>query len=106
MGSQKIAIFSNICFMTNLKFSILIPAYNGAEVIGDTLRSILSQSFSNYEIIIQDDASTDNTEEVVKSFGDPRIKFFRNEKNLGYPGNLEEARKKADGRHYLSHGAG
>jgi len=83
--------------MKDLFFSILIPTYNGAEVIGDTLRSIFTQSSSNYEIIIQDDASTDNTEEVVKSFGDPRIKFFRNEKNLGYPGNLEEARKKAAG---------
>jgi len=83
--------------MPSLKFTILIPSYNGAEVIGDTLRSILPQSFSNYEIIVQDDASTDNTEEIVKSFGDPRIKFFRNKKNLGYPGNLEEARKRASG---------
>lgn len=83
--------------MPNLKFTILIPTYNGAEVIGDTLRSILPQSFSNCEIIVQDDASTDNTEEVVKSFGDPRIKFFKNPKNIGYPRNLEEARKKAGG---------
>jgi len=80
-----------------MKFSILIPSYNGASVIGDTLKSILSQSFSNYEIIVNDDCSTDKTEEVVRSFSDRRIKFFKNEKNLGYPGNLEEARKKADG---------
>jgi len=83
--------------MSDLRFTILIPTYNGAEVIGDTLRSILTQSFSNYEIIVNDDASTDNTEEIVKSFLDPRIKFFRNARNLGYPGNLEEARKRADG---------
>lgn len=80
-----------------MKFSILIPTYNGAEVIGDTLKSILSQSFSNFEIIINDDGSMDKTEEVVKFFDDPRIKFHKNEKNLGYPGNLEEARKKAGG---------
>ena len=83
--------------MNELKFSILIPTYNGASFLGVTLRSILSQSFTNYEIIISDDASTDETEKVVKTFPDFRIKFFKNKKNLGYPGNLEEARKKAEG---------
>lgn len=83
--------------MNDLKFSILIPAFNGAEVIGETLRSILSQSFQNFEIIIQDDASKDNTIEVVETFNDPRIKIFKNEKNLGYSGNLESLRKKATG---------
>jgi len=77
--------------------SILIPTYNGAAVIGETLKSILSQGFTDYEIIIQDDASTDNTEEIINAFNDSRIKFFKNIKNLGYPGNLEEARKKATG---------
>jgi glycosyltransferase involved in cell wall biosynthesis len=83
--------------MSDLKFSILIPTYNGALVIGDTLRSILSQSFQNFEIISQDDASTDNTVEVVKAFNDPRITIFKNEKNLGYPGNLESLSKKGTG---------
>ena len=83
--------------MNDLKFSILIPTYNGASVIGETLRSLLSQSFQNFEIIIQDDASKDNTVEVVKAFDDPRIKIFKNEKNLGYPGNLESLSKKAAG---------
>lgn len=80
-----------------MKLSILIPSYNGAETIGDTLRSIFSQVFVDYEVIVNDDASTDETEKVVQSFNDPRVKFFRNAKNLGYPGNLEEARKKAQG---------
>jgi glycosyltransferase involved in cell wall biosynthesis len=83
--------------MNDHKFSILIPTYNGAEVIGETLRSILSQSFQNFEIIVQDDASTDNTVETIKALNDHRIKIFRNEKNLGYPGNLESLRKKGDG---------
>lgn len=83
--------------MNDLEFSILIPTYKGAEVISETLRSILSQSFANYEIIIQEDASGDNIEEVVKSFHDKRIRFFRNKKNLGYAINLEEARKHATG---------
>jgi glycosyltransferase involved in cell wall biosynthesis len=83
--------------MPDLKFSILIPTYNGAEVIGDTLRSLLSQSFLNFEIIIQDDASSDNTIEVIKSFNDPKIKIYHNEKNLGYPGNLNSLSQKATG---------
>jgi glycosyltransferase involved in cell wall biosynthesis len=83
--------------MPDLKFSILIPTYNGAEVIGETLRSLLSQSFQNFEIIIQDDASSDDMVAVVKSFGDPRIKIFQNEKNLGYSKNLESLSKKGEG---------
>ena len=83
--------------MPDLKFSILIPTYNGASVIGDTLRSILLQSFQNFEIIIQDDASKDNTIEVIEALGDPRIIIFKNETNLGYPGNLESLSKKGTG---------
>lgn len=83
--------------MAGLKFSILLPVYNGEEFLSDTLRSVLSQSFTDYELIICDDVSSDGTEGVVASFPDPRIKFFRNSKNLGYPGNLENCRKKASG---------
>jgi glycosyltransferase involved in cell wall biosynthesis len=83
--------------MKDLKFSILIPTYNGGDVLGDTLRSILSQNFTNYEIIVNDDSSSDNTEKIASSFCDSRITFYRNEKNLGYPGNLEQARKRAKG---------
>lgn len=79
------------------KFSICVPAYNGEKVIGETLRSVLSQSFANFEVIVVDDCSRDNTEKVVKGFKDKRIKFFKNKQNLGYSKNLEECRKKATG---------
>ncbi|HLN19076.1 MAG TPA: glycosyltransferase [Patescibacteria group bacterium] len=81
----------------DLKFSILIPTFNGSAVIKDTLRSILTQSFQNFEIIIQDDVSSDNTVEVINSLNDPRIKIFKNEKNLGYSKNLDSLSRKATG---------
>lgn len=83
--------------MNTLKFSILIPTYNGAEVIGETLRSILSQSFQDFEILVQDDASSDNTIDVIRLFDDPRIKIFKNEKNFGYSKNLDDLSQKAIG---------
>lgn len=83
--------------MYDLKFSILLPTYKGAAVVGETLRSILFQSFDNYEIIVHEDASDDNIEEVIGQLGDDRIKFFRNEKNVGYPKNLEMAMSKSTG---------
>ncbi len=82
---------------SDLKFSVCIPTYNGAKWIKKTLQSILNQSYKNMEIIVVDDASTDKTVEIIKSFKDKRIKVFKNAKNLGYPLNMEECRKRADG---------
>lgn len=85
--------------MSDPVFSILVPTYKGGAVIVDTLKSILSQDFTNYEIIISEDCSGDNIKEVVDSFRDSRIKYYENSENLGYPGNLEEARKYATGKY-------
>lgn len=76
--------------MEKLKFSVLIPSYNGEDVISHGLNSILRQNYKNFEIIVNDDASKDATEKVVRSFQDKRIKFFKNKRNLGYPGNLNQ----------------
>jgi len=72
-------------------FSVLIPTYNQASVIGETIKSVLGQTFTDFELIIVDNDSPDKTAEVVEKFQkkDKRIKFFQNEKNLGYPGNLQ-----------------
>ena len=77
------------------KIDILIPTYNGSDCIVDTIKSILSQNYKNFRIILCDDASTDNTLPLVKSLKDARITIINNRKNLGYSKNLERARKKA-----------
>ncbi len=82
-------------------FSVLIPAYKSAGIIGATIKSILNQTFSDFELIIVDDNSPDKTEEVIKKWQakDSRIKYFRNEKNLGYSGNLKRCRELATGKY-------
>ncbi|OQA52247.1 MAG: GalNAc(5)-diNAcBac-PP-undecaprenol beta-1,3-glucosyltransferase [candidate division WS2 bacterium ADurb.Bin280] len=82
-------------------FSVLIPAYKAEGIIGATIKSIQNQTFADFELIIVDDNSPDNTEGVIKKFQkqDERIKYFRNEKNLGYSGNLKRCRELATGEY-------
>lgn len=70
-------------------FSVVVFTYNRASLLRDCITSILSQSFSDFELIISDNCSDDNTQEVSRSFIDERIRYFRNESNLGLRGNLE-----------------
>lgn len=68
--------------MDNL-VSIITPVYNSEKYIGETIKSVLSQTYDNWEMLIADDCSKDNTAEVIKGFTDPRIKYFKLEKNAG-----------------------
>lgn len=63
--------------------SVIIPTYNRAHSIGKSIKSILTQTYQNFEVIVVDDRSTDNTEEIVKSFNDPRIKYIQHQHNSG-----------------------
>ncbi|MBU4477611.1 MAG: glycosyltransferase [Candidatus Omnitrophica bacterium] len=63
--------------------SVVIPTYNCADLLERSVKSVLAQTFQDFEIIIVDDASADNTQEVVFSFKDTRIKYVRHKKNLG-----------------------
>ncbi len=63
--------------------SIIMPTYNCAKFIGETIKTVIAQTYSNFEIIIVDDCSKDNTKDVVNSFDDERIKYHRLEKNSG-----------------------
>ena len=73
------------------KVSVLIPTYNYAHYLDETIQSVLEQSFQDFELVIVDNHSTDNTEEVVKKyFGDKRISYYRNPRNLGLVGNWNQ----------------
>ena len=63
--------------------SIVMPSFNMASYIAESIRSVLNQTYTNWELIIVDDCSTDNTAEIVSSFNDSRIRYFKNEKNSG-----------------------
>jgi glycosyltransferase involved in cell wall biosynthesis len=70
--------------------SVCIPTYNHARVIGDALRSATEQSYRNLEILIVDNHSDDDTEQVVAGFagGDPRVRYVRNPENIGMARNF------------------
>ncbi len=69
------------------ELSICIPAYNGAKYLGKAIQSVLGQGYRDYELLIVDDQSSDNTEEIVRSFTDPRIVYYRNDARRGLVGN-------------------
>lgn len=83
--------------------SIVIPSFNQGQYIGRTLQSILSQAYSNIEIIIQDNCSTDNTSEVVASFSSDKI-AFHSEKDRGQADAINRGFQKSLGQilHYLN----
>ena len=64
------------------KVSIIVPMYNAASFLKETLDSILNQTFTNFELILIDDCSKDNTLEIANSFSDPRIYIVKNEKDV------------------------
>lgn len=81
--------------------SVCIPTYNAARFILETLDSILSQSYSNIEIIIGDNCSTDNTKQIVQPLlqKNKRVAYYKNEKNLGYAGNCNKLIGLAKGKY-------
>lgn len=78
--------------------SIIMPSYNTASYIAESIRSVINQTYKYWELIIVDDCSTDDTDEVVTSFHDERIRYLKNEKNSGAAVSRNKALREAKGK--------
>lgn len=77
--------------------SIIMPSWNTERFIAETIQSVIDQTYVNWELLIVDDCSSDNTDEVVASFKDDRIKYLHNEKNSGAALTRNKAMREARG---------
>ncbi len=85
--------------------SVIIAVYNGESYLQLALDSILGQTFKDFELIIVNDASTDNTREVLSEYADPRITLITNETNLGQTVSLNKGLAIARGQYIARHDA-
>lgn len=76
-----------------MKISVIMTSYNYADVISEAIKSVQAQTFSDWELIITDDCSTDNSSDVIRGFAtaDNRIKFFQNSENIGLKNSILKA---------------
>lgn len=79
--------------------SVVLPVYKGQLYLKDAIQSILSQSFRDFELIIVNDASPDDSESIVKQFSDPRIVYHKNETNYGLVGALNKGIELSSGKY-------
>lgn len=81
------------------KVSVIIPTYNRACLLSDAINSVLSQTYQDFEIIIVDDFSIDDTKEVVEKFNDKRIRYIRHQKNKGASAAFNTGIKTSTGKY-------
>jgi glycosyltransferase involved in cell wall biosynthesis len=82
--------------------SVGLPVFNGENFVAHAIQSVLAQTLTDFELIIQDNASTDRTADICREFaaGDPRVRYFRNPRNLGAAPNYNLAYSMARGRYF------
>lgn len=81
--------------------SIILPTYNGGARISKAIESVLKQTYTHWELLVLDDGSVDNTREVVQQFSqnDPRIRYIKNEQNLGIQKTLNKGIRESKGEY-------
>lgn len=83
------------------KVSIVLVTYNRANELKEAIQQVLKQTYENIELLIGDDCSTDNTQEIIKSFNSSKIKNIRHEKNLGFFDNWQATLKYIDSELFI-----
>lgn len=78
--------------------SIIMPNYNSEKYVENTIKSVMAQTYQNFELLFVDDCSTDNSLDIVRTFDDERIKILQNEKNSGAAVSRNYALREAKGR--------
>lgn len=81
------------------KISVIMPVYNSEKYLSEAIDSILNQTYEDFEFIIIDDGSTDSSQEIVRSYTDPRIRFYINEHNMGVAATLNRGLDLATGEY-------
>jgi len=81
------------------KISCMMNVYNGEKHVKEAVDSILNQTFTDFEIVIIDDGSTDRTLQILESYDDPRIRIFKNGRNLGISESRNRGLKKVRGKY-------
>jgi glycosyltransferase involved in cell wall biosynthesis len=84
---------------TNPRVSFVVPCYKLGHLLGECIVSILSQSYDDLEVIVMDDCSPDETPAIARSFRDPRVRYVRNERNLGHMENYNKGVELARGEY-------
>ena len=79
------------------KVSIVIPTYNRGYLILDTILSAINQDYENFEIVVMDNHSDDNTKEIIENINSKKIIFYQNSRNIGPVANWKKAVDKATG---------
>lgn len=82
-----------------MKISVIMPAYNAQDYLREAIDSVLEQSYGDFEFIILNDCSTDDTEKIILSYDDPRIVYLKNEENLGVARTLNRGLDIAKGEY-------
>lgn len=85
--------------MTEPIVSVVMPVYNGSQYLREAIDSILNQTFKDFELIIVNDGSTDNSEDIILSYKDPRLCYIKNEKNSGICITLNKGLDYAHGKY-------
>lgn len=84
--------------MNSAPLTVLLPVYNGEKYVADAVESILNQSYSEFELLIIDDGSTDDSYKIISAYSDPRIRILKNEENRGLIYSLNRGIKEAKGK--------